>query len=479
MIQRRRQSIPENERGAAMLAALCLAMVFAICLSSYIALCYTSLRMSTRNMMGSHCIELAETGLEQALYSQNNWDWSAPWNVNTVAAKANVTLPAFQFENGATGQVSVSVVENSPQANWAQITSTGTMTLPDGTTVTRTLQCTCQPVSTFVNAAAATAGRMTFTQGGKLDSYYSTQGPYQPPGGFSAVVLSGSSPPIYPTVLLNTAVVNGYAVGTGTNSVSYANGAQVVGPATPNGTNIDPSRILTEAQVYQPVLPESLPAVVPVPPVMPIYTSQSLGTPGATVPTVVYAADVNLSGASQLLINGPVILVIQNGGSLSLADSAQIVIANTQPPALGGGGPYVSLEVHLENGNMNLDGGGIANGTMIPERLTIIGTQVTTGPRVVEMGTTTPFYGVIYFPNAPLTVNNNPTIYGSLVANSITFNGSPTIHYDMSLRTPDGLVGDTAFSSIATRQPVGSISPGTVVAPITVVPGTLVEVPAQ
>ena len=54
-----------------MLAALCLAMVFALCLSSYIALCYTSLKMSTRNLMGSHCIELAETGLEQgALFAE-------------------------------------------------------------------------------------------------------------------------------------------------------------------------------------------------------------------------------------------------------------------------------------------------------------------------------------------------------------------------------------------------------------------------
>ncbi|HKM54492.1 MAG TPA: hypothetical protein VJY33_13865, partial [Isosphaeraceae bacterium] len=99
-----------------MLAALCLAMVFAICLSSYIALCYNSLKMSTRNLMGSHCIELAETGIERALYSQNNWDWAAPWAVNAVSAR--LTLPAFSFENGAIGLVNVSVVENIPKTNW-------------------------------------------------------------------------------------------------------------------------------------------------------------------------------------------------------------------------------------------------------------------------------------------------------------------------------------------------------------------------
>ena len=478
----RGQSIPASERGAAMLAALCLAMVFAICLSSYIALCYNSLKMSTRNLMGSHCIELAETGIERALYSQNNWDWSAPWAVNAVNATASITLPACSFENGATGLVNVSVVENIPKANWAQITSTAVMTLPDGTTLTRSLQCVCEPMSAFVNAAAATTGSVKFTNGGALDSYYSGVGPYQSPGGYSAVVFSGytpSPPPPFPSpsVLLNTSVIDGYAGGTFANAVSYASGAQLLGPTTPTGVSVDPSRILTAPLGFQPVLTENLPGYVT--PISSIDTSMSLGTAGAITPTVVYVSNgVNLSGAAQLQINGPVILVITNG-DLTVSTSAQIVIASTQPPAQGGGGPNVSLEVHLENGNMNLDGGGIVNGTMIPERLTIIGTRTPSSPRTIEMGTTTPFYGEIYFPTAPLVINNNVTVYGSLVAESITFNGTPTIHYDVSLRSPDALVGDTAFSSVATPQPVGAIPPGTVVAPITVVPGTLVVVPAQ
>src|SRR5208283_3894956 len=48
-----RQPIPMSERGAAMLAALCLAAVFAISLTSYLALCYTSLVLSTRYVMTS------------------------------------------------------------------------------------------------------------------------------------------------------------------------------------------------------------------------------------------------------------------------------------------------------------------------------------------------------------------------------------------------------------------------------------------
>ena len=71
------------------LAALCLAMVFAISLSSYLALCYVSLNMSTRSVMSSHCIELAEAGIEQALYEQNND--SANWS--GARRKPRVPLP--------------------------------------------------------------------------------------------------------------------------------------------------------------------------------------------------------------------------------------------------------------------------------------------------------------------------------------------------------------------------------------------------
>src|SRR5271165_4755137 len=286
----RGQSMPASERGSAMLAALCLAMVFAICLSSYIALCYNSLKMSTRNLMGSHCIELAETGIERALYSQNNWDWAAPWAVNAVSSTASLTLPAFSFENGATGLVNVSVVENIPKTNWAQITSTATVTLPDGTKLTRSLQCVCEPLSTFVNAAAATTGNVTFTNGGALDSYNSSLGAYQP-GGYSAVVFSGytpTPPPPYPSasVVLNTSVVDGYAGGTFANAVSYANNAKLLGPNTPNGVNVDTSRVLTVPQGFQPVLPENVPPATTS--ISSINTSMSLGTAGATLPTVVY-----------------------------------------------------------------------------------------------------------------------------------------------------------------------------------------------
>jgi len=47
-----------------------------------------------------------------------------------------------------------------------------------------------------------------------------------------------------------------------------------------------------------------------------------------------------------------------------------------------------------------------------------------------------PFYGVIYFPNLPITVSTAQPIYGSIVGYSVTCTSAITLHYDLALRSP-------------------------------------------
>ena len=63
-----------SERGSALLASLCFAMVMAIALGSYLTLCTRSLQLSTRNLNSAHSVELAETGMEEALWALNKND---------------------------------------------------------------------------------------------------------------------------------------------------------------------------------------------------------------------------------------------------------------------------------------------------------------------------------------------------------------------------------------------------------------------
>lgn len=447
------QSIPKSERGAAMLAALCLAMVFALCLSSYVALCYTSLRMSNRNMMNSHCVELAEAGLEQALYVEN-WNaalWQSPQMPPTSSQP--MVLTGFTFENGATGTINISV---SGPASAPIITSEAFVTLSDGVTVIKRAlraQCAYAAPTSFQNTVGTTSGLIKFTAGGTIDSYDSSLGNYGAvigagPAvntGYSAILLSQYVSPLPPEtpnqagVVLTTAKVSGYVIGVSPNPASYSAGAQIVGPNTPSGEMIDPSRVLTNAQISIPQFVENVPSSATAVAVnLSGNQTMSLGNPNATVATPYYIfGDLTLSNSSVLSINGPVVLVVY--GNVSITDSAQISIASTNITA---GGPNVSLEMHVGYGNMNIDGGGIVNNTLSPERLLIMSTWNQSG--VLEMNTTTPFYGVIDFPSDSFTVNStSQQIYGALLASSITFTGTPAIHYDLHLQAQNSMIGSS------------------------------------
>jgi hypothetical protein len=490
-----------------MLAALCLAMVFAICLSSYLALCYASLKMSTRNQMGMRSLEVAEMGLEQGLYALNAnngvGDWTGGWapqgggEAITMAVTSNGLVSTsgnptpMNLGSGVTGQVAISVSPYPITGTPPTITSTATVTLAsDGSTVVRKIATTAGVAPAFVNAVAATTGKVQFQAAGTLDSYdsrkptgtpltYAAQNTLSLPGylGASAVVLSQDTS-LSATVILNNALLYGYAVGNQANSISYTSSAYVGGYPT-STTSIDPTRLITNpppvaappsptpypyALPYQPAFAENLPngsgtlppsscGVQGTPPYGSdniLSVTSTLGSATSTVPTVLYASGINLTSGI-VTIQGPLVLIVYGNVNIS---GGQIRLAT-------GGVAPASLTIFLENGSMTLGDNGIVNADALPlpKRVAILSTNNTSSTNSVQISiNTNPFYGVIYFPFLPVTVTGaNPTIYGSIVGQSVTFSGSPTIHYDMALRSPDALTSDAAFTSLYSPIAAGNL----------------------
>jgi Tfp pilus assembly protein PilX len=128
MTTRRSQHLPSDTRGAALLAALCFSLVLAIVLSSYITMCYRSLQMSARNASSGHSVELAETGMEEALWALHNNDWTG-WSISSHTATK--TLAGFTFDSNATGSASLSIANYDGTTGTRTITATGTLTLSD------------------------------------------------------------------------------------------------------------------------------------------------------------------------------------------------------------------------------------------------------------------------------------------------------------------------------------------------------------
>jgi hypothetical protein len=451
------RSIPGKTRGSALLAALCFATVLALALGSYAALCYLTLKTSNRAALSARSIELAESGLEDALWGLNNNSAAANWTATgwDPPASGNETklLTGFSYENGVTGQIKLTITNyTGTPGTPTTITATGIATSNDGS-ISRALQCTALPAPLFSNAVAATTGAVVFNSSGvKADSYNSSIGDYDPVNspsniGYSAVIASGSTSVLTPSVQLNDAQISGYVVSSA--GVQPDTTSATVKGKTAYGNPVDPGQIMSLPSSY-PSLPSSYPTLF-AEPASPITGYDSLpvspmGDPTGAAQTTYRVSTFSMAGTDSYNVVGPVTLFVD--GDLSIADNAKIT--------LSGKG---SLAIHV-GGNLAIDGGGIDNQTLDaqtlgrkPKNLAIFDS---TPSKTVEIGTTTPLYGVVYTPNSDLVVNNLPKMFGSIVANSVTFNSATEIHYDLALRSPTTYPGDAAFAGIVAPYTVTS-----------------------
>ena len=368
-------------------------------------------------------MELAEVGMEEALWALNNLGgFDGTWN-HPIGADAAKTLTGFQFENGATGQVTVTVKDYLTSA--PKITAVGRITLGDHTSVTRTLQSDARPAPLFTKAIGAT-GNLAFDFGGTVDSYNSAIAGYSPTdpahltAGNSAAVISA------PDMNLGTAQVYGFAI---TNAATIpdphpflsASGAKLIGPDS--AVAIDPSRRRSNFNlpVYDPVDPpggSSIPAVT---------TSTTLSSAGVyRVDSVNLTTDsVNPLIGAELLITAPVVLVVSN--SVQTSGLGQITIR---------GAGSLELQIQENDGHgLILQGVGIVNETELPQRLSVIVGGSYVGNPTSSIDVTNNFYGSIYLPRDAMTIANSTTIFGALIAKTVSFTGpSPSFHYDSSFQ---------------------------------------------
>src|SRR5438067_10816159 len=168
-----------TRRASVTLVALCMTTALGIALGSYIALCTRSTRFSTRLLQKEKARELAQAGLEEALWAlnQNNWassgpDSTAAWT--TLGANRTVTLSYPADVQGISGQVAITVANYaSTGPTWPSVTSTATLTFPSGETATKTQQAGTAPAPLFGNAIASSESYVSFVAAGTVDSWNS------------------------------------------------------------------------------------------------------------------------------------------------------------------------------------------------------------------------------------------------------------------------------------------------------------------
>lgn len=446
-----RFSRPASAEGSVTLVSLCLMTTLGIALASYLALSSRSAQLSNRLLHREKAQQLAQVGLEEALWAlnHNNWagsgaDGSTSWSISGLNRATTLTYGISGA--GSTGLINLTVANfASSGPTWPTITSHATVTLQSGETFKKSVQATTAPAPLFSNAIASADSYVSFVAAGTVDSWNSDpdDNPATPavaysftagnPVNYSAVVAGRGNGTT--GVILTQATVRGYVATFGL-PVSYSTSgsppASVVGPATPAGTAIDSARLGKSAfvpisDVFEITLPatnganfggliNNALALV----------SALLSAPGADV----YKTSGNLSIlgipllSPSITIDRPIKLIVD--GDLSISGAGQITVTATG-----------SLELFVA-GDVSIGGSGLLNQTREPRKLALFSYSSSTSD-ALEYTSASNFCGVIFCAHKPIDIRQNATFEGALLSRQFvrfsTNATSPVFHYDAALRS--------------------------------------------
>ncbi len=284
--------------------------------------------------------------------------------------------------------------------------------------VSRMVEITAQPMTNFRNALMADKTINLSNMDVLIDSYDSSKGLYSTSnvGTIGNIATNGQ------LINANNATVNGNAM-TNNGTVNGAN--QVSGQQSSNFY-----------QELTPVTPATLnPAWSSVPDggTVTADTSYTAST-DSTNPTLVRLDGINLPDTATISVNGPAststtadgvtatpsYIKIYVQGDITTMGSSQIVFA-----------PNVNAIVYF-TGNVNLQGNGIFNDTMLARNLVLNGVQPpansdgTYPSRSITIATNQDFEGIIYAPNHDLDLALQAAAVSTVVAPTPTTPTAPT-----------------------------------------------------
>ncbi|MDQ5979908.1 MAG: hypothetical protein QG602_2883 [Verrucomicrobiota bacterium] len=438
------RNLRSSNRGSALVVAMILSAVVAISLTSYIRLGVSSQRISNRALYNNAAMNLAENGLEEAMYSINkmiadeDYKWTGWQNdgagVNSNAWSRFPTTGDYTFDQNTSGFVRV-YVKNYLGVSAPTIITRSTITMGGATSapIEKWVEVTLAKASKFANGLVAKKSILFNGNNATVDSWNSEEagaGTFTP---FSDAVKNdkgsvGSVSVAVDSVLVKNADVWGYVSTNNaqdpTNNVG-ANGS-VLGkdstydPSTWTTSKVDPSRVSTQFSAnFDPVTNPTGTTDIAVP-----VAGDTVGTLG-TKSVVRITSGISLAGSNNFVtFEGDVTLVID----VTEGSQAMKVTGSTSGFKIAAGS---SLKIYTK-GNMDIAGQGFLNATGAPKNLQIYGTSTSTSQDFKVAGGGT-FSGVVYAPNASVTMNGSGSMHGSVVANNITLTGNANFHYDESL----------------------------------------------
>lgn len=429
-----------TDRGSAVITVLVLAAVAAVIASGFLFRSAQEAKLAGRSIMQYAALNLAEAGVEEALYAVNSGGFTTAndWNLvsgSTTDYKKIITT-GFELQQG-TGSVYIRV--DLATSSTPAIVATGVITIPNQPTLLKQIRVGTTSRRIWANAMAA-KGTITFSGNASVDGYDSSLGPWNAATNRNdRAVIGSSSTGLDPIDLGSKGSVYGY-VATAGNPPDTGKDGKIYGATTPVGVDVDTSRIRLD---FAANLPD-----VTVPPGTPI--NLGVVTTDTTLPRVgdvpgangryLYIADsITLHGKDDLYILGNVDLIVE--GNTSVKGDGIIQVGNATVSD-------ASLSLYTP-GNVTLADQGGKNHHQFPVALSLYGTGDSTSKQTFTIANGEEFYGTIYAPNATLALKSGGDVFGAVIAKTVTLSNKSILHYDTKLETAASSSDTTRLSGWA------------------------------
>ncbi len=438
---KRKQNLPRSERGSLLLAAMILTLAISISLVSFLKLGQTNLNISNRAFYANATMNLAESGLEEAMWSIGkavDGD-AAAWNSWTLSGNAawrNFTN--YTFDANSTGNVRV-YVRNYSLAAAPVVVARATITPATGPSVEKWVTVSLFQRSLFANGLVA-KNNLTFSGGNaSVDSYDSRQGVYNASLGGGAYnrydrgSAGSASVSVSSFSLSNSSIWGNVSIGTSDYSGLSVGPNGLVGDFSATSGTVDYTRVNTDFTTN--FDDASAPTVAGI--VIGGIGGATVLPRGGDAPAADGKYYYDVTGIS---LSGPASRI------LSVAPGNDVVVRITAPSGASGvsitGNASIqvlagsTLEMYTES-NVSIAGGGIANSND-PAAFQLWSTRPSgaTGTQSISVSGNGQLSAIVYAPNADVTMNgggSSGNVYGAVVADTISVTGGSDFHYDEAL----------------------------------------------
>jgi Tfp pilus assembly protein PilX len=390
-----------RERGSVLAISLLISVFMAILAIPFMTKYASRFRLTGKSFGSLAALNLAEAGLERAIWELNYGDilsWSG------TSTQRTLNISNFTAAGGTViGNIATTVYD--PESAAPVIEATGTVAFSGSQNISKTIRVVLAggaPPPLFNFMLFGDYGVNVGT-GAIVDSYDSRLGAY---GG--------------------TNIGSGGNIGTNADiygSINLGNGSIVNGSAV-TGAGSDPNDIIIQGMGSE--IREGSAAL-----------EETKDLPSVTVPT-------GLANRGNLSVSGTTTTISQSGqyNNLTLANNAKVTVTSNVTLYVSGTftmnnntefkiNPGCSVTLYFGGGWALNSNSRINNASQDPTKLVMYGTDTFTGSKT--FCNTFETYAAMYFPKANVYLANTNSFYGSIIAGRFTIGNNMRVHYDEAL----------------------------------------------